>query len=172
MSDKEHLNLTTDEQVAQLRLVLREMLILSTRLTQFRPKVGLTMDISNEIAERGPKRLIHCDDEYSDAMLTIDGISSIICCGITQKAITGDSEVLGFVCGKIIYDPGVHRYPDGSGEPPSEDFVEEYSTRSPREAAVYLLKTIFDIELSQVAQSLDEDEMVKQMGEDAKEAFG
>lgn len=159
-------------QIHHLKLVLKEMMNLTQRLQIFRPDAGLLHDIAGTIGHHGNwhynNRLIS-DNEHCDAMLTIEG-ASVICCGIRPKSIDKYAPSVGFVCGRM-YDPGVYRYSDGSGEPPSEDFSEEFETKSPREAAIYLMKTILDIELSQVAQSLNEDEMVKQIKEDAKEVF-
>jgi len=166
--------LSNAEQVKQLKEVLKEMFNLMSRVP-FSMDVGINHDVANAIVAictDGKNKTIVCD-KYSDPMLTIGGVAAVICCGIRVPSILDDaSEVMGFVVGKNIYNPGVYRYPDGSGEPPSEDFSEEYSTRSPREAAVHLLKTIFDVELSMAAESIGEEEMAREMNDQAEEAFG
>lgn len=150
-----------NEEQIKLRLVLKEIISLMKRMKNLKLSSGILHDVACEIVNSrnrsigNTNRIISCE-EYTDAMLTIEGVSVI--CGINDE----------FVCGKIQYYPGVYRYPDGSGEPPSEDFIEEFTTKSPRNAAIYLIKTILEIELSQVAQSLDEDEVSKQ---EAKELF-
>ena len=169
LRDTRPLVLSNAEQVKQLKNVLKEMLTLMSRVSAFNVNVGINHDIASALVALctdGKNKTIVCD-QHSDPMLTI-GDAAVICCGIRQES---NEEVMGFVVGKNVYYPGIYRYPDGSGEPPSEDFSEEYSTRSPREAAVYLLKTIFDIELSMAAESIGEEEMTKEMAKDAEEAF-
>ena len=165
--EKNHttLILSNEEQVKQLKEVLKEMLVLMSRVNQFSMDVGLNLDIAIAIVSLctdGKNNTIVCN-QHCDPMLKIGDVASVICCG--------NGEEMEFVVGKIIYDPGVYRYPDGSGEPPSEEFNEEYSTRSPREAAVHLMKLIFDIELSMATESLGEEEMVKEMKEQGEEVF-
>jgi hypothetical protein len=178
LKDTRLLTIHSSIQIHQLKLVLKEILNLTGRLEMVRPGIGILHDIAWTLGDTNwhltgignPNSLISCE-EHSDAILTVDG-ASVICNAIRPNSIDKYSpSVIGFVCGRIVYDPGVYRYSDGSGEPPSEDFNEEFTTRSPREAAIYLLKTILDMELSQVAQSLDEAEMAKQMQQEAEEVF-
>jgi|TARA_Y100000034_G_scaffold135146_2_gene205895 hypothetical protein len=176
LKDTRILTVNSGMQITHLKSILHEMMNLTQRLQTFRMSAGLLHDIATEMANVcgrsiGKKNRLIISEEHCDAMLTIEGVS-VICCGIRPKSVDKYTpSVVGFVCGKIVYDPGVYRYSDGSGEPPSEDFNEEFTTTSHREAAIYLMRTVLDIELSQVVQSMDEAEMAKQIQHEAEQVF-
>ena len=175
LKDTRPYNPTKEEQITNLRLVLREVLKLMGRVDFSFSDVNHVAVVMNQSGgyedQEGYKELI-TSNEHSDATLTIDG-ATVMCCGIRLSSVVDKYTpgVLGFVCGKMIYHPGVYRYLDGSGEPPSAEFDEEFTTKRHREAAAYLLKTFFAMELSMAVESIDEEEVAKEMQHEAKEVF-
>lgn len=64
------------------------------------------------------------DDSWSDPSIEFDntGIGVCIAWG-EQKTIVGERQVITYGAYATTFHPGVMYYPDGSGEPPSEDYV-------------------------------------------------
>jgi hypothetical protein len=65
------------------------------------------------------------DDAWSDPLIEFDetGIGVTIFWG-ERETINGKKPVVKFGAYATTYDPGVRYYPDGSGQPPSEDLVD------------------------------------------------
>ena len=65
------------------------------------------------------------DDPWSDPLIEFDatGIGVSIFWD-ERETINGKKPVVKFGAYATVYDPGVLYYPDGSGQPPSEDMVE------------------------------------------------
>ena len=59
------------------------------------------------------------------------------------------------------YNPGVWRYSDGSGEPPSSELIEDHKTDSPSNAVTKILILNLELELNQMFEAMAEEEMTK-----------
>jgi len=102
------------------------------------------------------------DDGYSDPMLYVGETASACYCNLVCSISPSIADERGYVLGHMVYNPGVRYYPDGSGEPPSEDFVEDGDTSRPGQAAMELLTLAFAIELQMAAESYDEDQLARE----------
>ncbi len=80
-------------------------------------------------------------------------------------------DELGFSVGRIVHYPGVHRFADGSGEPPSDDIVDERTTTSAREAAKWAIEMVMQARLNDALQTISDREMAERFKADGEETF-
>lgn len=78
------------------------------------------------LRELGLQHNVRVDDNaWTDPSIEFDGtgIGVMISWG-ERETINGSKPVVKYGAYGTVYHPGVMYYPDGSGEPPSEDYVE------------------------------------------------
>jgi len=103
------------------------------------------------------KTKVFCDD-CCDPELQIGDMGCTVICGtVKQKTIIGEKEVDGFIIGHMVHNPGVRYYSDGSGEPPSYEFVEDDTASCPRTAAYKGVEMLFGVTLNSAAEAYDEE---------------
>lgn len=100
------------------------------------------------------------EDENNDPCIIIDNFIYINCGCIEDKnpTILGDNTTYhkGFTVSRMVSYPGVYRYADGSGEPPSEELVDEKNHRSVRGAASDALNRAWSRILDQAFEEREE----------------
>jgi len=133
----------------------------------------LAENIGKAIAELHIDNLIavikneNCDPYVN---LSITGISSeyyetIFCITPMLEEIptiggTSKQEICFYYVQKVEYDPGVYRYKDGSGEPPSSELIDVHKTRCQYDAIAKLLGLYAESTVRQMFDSIVDNLMV------------
>ena len=99
------------------------------------------------------------NDSGCDPMLTIEDSGICVIAYLDTKNLKGQKE--WFCLGHVVYYPGVRYYKDGSGEPPSEDFVEDecLEVTQLQKAVEKMLTLAFSFVLDEALTSRAEDKM-------------
>jgi len=85
----------------------------------------------------------------------------------SNPTILGNTKTnaIHYELSKVVHDPGVYRYPDGSGQPPSDDVepLEVFSNinKAVKEAACLWMKN----HINNILESIDEEEFEKETEE-------
>jgi len=109
-------------------------------------------------------------DETGDPSLSLDGGVYVQQLEGEATTICGKTPCVEFEVGTVSYDPGVHRYPDGSGQPPSTDLVPDGEPlRSPRDAARRAICLWLEHEVELALESLEMEDMARDEDEWQKE---
>jgi hypothetical protein len=85
----------------------------------------------------------------------------------TIESLTGTEMVEDYLFDivGIKYNPGVYMYPDGSGEPPSEDEVDICTKESTLAAAGEVVGLYADMVINDIIQGIEEDKMLREQEE-------
>lgn len=99
-------------------------------------------------------------DENNDPCIVVEDIIYINCGCIEweNSTILGSETTYhkGFIVSRMAYYPGVYRYADGSGEPPSEELVDEKTHLSVRNAACDALNRAWSMIIDQAIEEREE----------------
>ena len=136
----------TDERAKQM---LEELKVVADKIIGF---MGLSDKLKTKLVA----------DSCCDSELRIGNMGcSIMACGVKHKSILGDHEVEGFVGGHSVYCPGVRYYKDGSGEPPSEDYVENFESSYVETAAQKGIELALELLLSTALEVYAESQLYR-----------
>jgi len=139
---------------AKQKAALEELKVVTDKLIQY---MGLSDSLKTEMFS----------DEYCDPELRIGDMGCSILSGpVKQKTILGEKDVDGFIVGHIEVYPGVYRYADGSGEPPSEEFIEDAEVHRPIDAAINGIRSAVNMLLGSAEEAYNEEQMYKDFSEE------
>ena len=102
------------------------------------------------------------DSACGEPCLTLDGYVYVTEIETERDTIGGKVPAVDFEVGVIVHNPGVHYYPDGSGEPPSDDPepVGEPVQRA-CDAAKQAICLWFESQVESALESLADDDMAR-----------
>jgi len=99
------------------------------------------------------------DDAWSDPSIELDTTGIGVC-------ISWDSDKVTYGAFTTVYNPGVMYYPDGSGEPPSEDYSElGKASTNPNGPLTEAIKALIEFRLNDLFEHEADEEEAKYWAE-------